>query len=70
MTLQTQPEQQLDSNNYLICIEPNCLYRGYSLDNICPACYSIAIVIDKDEMTTAPDGADVLEYINEQMGFK
>ena len=70
MTSQNQTlEPQLVSNSYFVCIEPLCSYKGYQDDNICPNCYSFGIVIDLDELATAPDGADVLEYIDEQMGF-
>ena len=74
----TAPTQALrtdlpsDSESYFICLEPNCNYHNKHVtkDPICPCCYSTGIVIDIDELVTAPDGAVVLEYVYEQMGFK
>lgn len=62
--------QNLDSEWLLICIEPNCLFKTIILteDSVCPVCASIAIIINRQELLAAPNGADVMEYINEQMG--
>jgi hypothetical protein len=65
-------ENQELASKYFICSELECGYKATrdDISNICPICYSIGISIDIDELINAPDGADVLEYIYEQMGFK
>lgn len=69
MTLPIDLDQELDSK-YFICMDHNCQYKGYNEDNICPQCYALGIALSIDELIAAPNGADVLEYIYEQMGFK